>query len=414
MMWLLELVAMTVARYVLSSVGIFESLTRTVTLWLVASIPLLWFFVNIRTLKTEQFRAALILYVVIGITMLLSVLFNPALAEFYTRSDYGLERIIRPDQAMFAFLFFCLFDDPNELDNNITKFAFVAFVYRIVVQLLPALSKGYWIDIGPQGQELHFSYNLSFGYAMTFPTVVFIRKAMKEKKIKYTVLALIGAWSVLTQGNRGALLVLVVYIGLSVISNIMGSESASKKALKIAGIIIAMLFVAIFGDALLDWGFSLLSNSGLSSSRNIELLLQGKMTGDNGRELIWLTVFNAIKSGGIFGHGILGDRPFVFRLHYAGYSHNLFLELLCSLGIIGAGIIVYIIIDAIRMIFFCKDTEWRELYIILFSVSCQLMLSMSFWYVWEFWAAAAIAYKYRKLKRNNAGYTLNRNKSELI
>ena len=57
------------------------------------------------------------------------------------------------------------------------------------------------------------------------------------------------------------------------------------------------------------------------------------------------------------------------------------------------------IIGACLMIFKCSDNQWREIFIIYFSLSCQLMISMSFWYVPEFWATLAIGYTYFKIYR---------------
>lgn len=402
MLWFLELYSLTIVRYILSSVGVFGGTLRTIVLWGVAFVPIISFLFNIRKIDPRKYSGFIILFAVVIISMLFSIMLNPSLGEYFTRANYGLERILRPDCAIYAFLFIGLFEDTSKLKKNVKAIAYLDFIYRVIFQLVPALSRGYWVDIGPQGQELHFSYSLSFGYAIAFPTIVFAYFFAKERKPIHLAVALVGFWCVLTQGNRGALLVLVIYAGLFVISNIVGSPNATKKALKISGIIIALIIVAVFSDTILNYLYEALKSSGISS-RNIEKLLNGSFADDNGRDLIWLTVWNAIRTGGIFGHGMLGDRPYVSPIHTAGYSHNLFLELLCSYGVIGVIIILIIAIDVIRMIFFCKDDDWRELYIILFSISCQLMLSMSFWYVWEFWAAAAVAYRYRKLYGKN-GY----------
>ena len=124
------------------------------------------------------------------------------------------------------------------------------------------------------------------------------------------------------------------------------------------------------------------------------MLLKGSFSASNGRDRIWNAVIDAIRSGGPFGYGMFGDRPFVAPLHIAGYSHNLILELLVSFGVFGVVIVAYIIKDAVKMLFVCKDDDWKEIYLILFVGSCKLLLSFSFWYIWEFWAAAAVAYKY--------------------
>ena len=399
-LWFMELLALTVARFILSRLGFFEGTVRTVVLWGIASIPILLFLLHIRQLDQKRYIPFFVLFLFVVLAMLISVIANPALGEFYTRANYGLDRVIRPDCALYAFLFFSLFEDPEEIKGNVRLYAYIDFAYLIIVQLLPALSRGYWIDIGPSGQELHFSYNLSFGYSMVFPTIVFLYFSIKERKLIHILLSLVGMFLIITQGNRGSLILPVIFVGLMIISGILDSKDMGRKTLKIFGVILALIIVATMGESILNWLLELMTGRGISS-RTIQTLLSGSFSNDNGRKLIWMTVLGAIRDGGIFGYGVLGDRPFVFPIHYVGYSHNIFLELICSFGIIGVIVCIYIIVDAVRMIFFCKDTEWRELYIILFSISCQLIISMSFWYVWEFWAAAAIAYRYKKYNQRS-------------
>lgn len=400
MMWFCELYALTIIRYILSSAGITSGMLRSIALWGVASIPIILFFVQIGHIEQHKYVGFFVLFFAIIISMVVSIAADPTLIKYFTRESYGIDRIFRPDCALYAFLFFSLFDDPSELMETVTAYAYLDFAYRVVVQLLPALARGYWLDIGPDGQYLYFSYNLSFGYAVTFPTIVFFyqfTKVQKKKKLISLLFALTGTWCVVTQGNRGALLVLIIFFGLMMISDILGKDNVSRKTMKIVGIFFVLLLIATVGSTLLDYGLDLLARSGISS-RSLEKLLNGSFTDDNGRERIWLTVIGAIRTGGIWGHGMLGDRPYVTPLHVAGYSHNLFLELLASYGVIGAILIIYIFVDAAKMILLCKESNWREAYIIFFSVSCQLLLSMSFWYVWQFWAAAAIAYKYSLIK----------------
>ena len=395
-LWFMEMLALTVARFILSQFGFFEGTVRTVVLWGIASVPVFLFLLHIKRFEQKRYTPFILLFLFIALAMIISVIANPALREFYTRPSYGLDRVIRPDSALFAFLFFSLFDNPSELRKNIQIYAYIDFIYLVIIDLIPALTRGYWIDVGPNGQVLHFIYNLSFGYSMAFPTIVFLYLSIKERKLIHIVLSLVGMFLIITQGSRGSLLLPVIFIGMMVISGILDSRDMGRKTLKIIGVILAIVIVADAGESILNWALRTLTQRGVSS-RTIQSLLSGSFSNDNGRSLIWLTVIEAIRNGGVFGYGVLGDRPFVFPIHYVGYSHNLFLELVCSLGVIGVVICIYIVMDAFRMLFLCKDTEWRELYIILFSVACQLLLSMSFWYVWEFWAAAAIAYRYRRL-----------------
>lgn len=130
------------------------------------------------------------------------------------------------------------------------------------------------------------------------------------------------------------------------------------------------------------------------TSRTIRMMASGRAIDNTGRSEIWAASFSGFQENWILGNGVLGDRPYVFPFHYAAYSHNFFLEMLCSFGVFGIILSALIIIYSIRMLLYCDDKLWRGLFIIFFSISCQLFLSMSFWYVMEFWAAIAIAHNY--------------------
>ena len=56
------------------------------------------------------------------------------------------------------------------------------FVYLIIVELLPALLRGYWMDVNYFGQEEQRVYSLSFGYSMLFPTIILLYFFIREKK----------------------------------------------------------------------------------------------------------------------------------------------------------------------------------------------------------------------------------------
>lgn len=402
-LWFFNLFSLTMIRFFLfSGLGVGEGIARTVILYLAAAIPFVAYLIYVPKMGMKKVVPFFAVFAFVVITWLISELTNPALWEFLNRENYGPERFFRPDAALFALPFFMMFDNPKRLLKNVTVYAYMYFVYEMIFGFIPAMFRGYWTNVSPTGEELRLTYSLSFGYAMCFPTVVFLYRSIKERKIIHMFLAAASLWCIITNGNRGALLIPMIFIILIMISKVVEKQSVYKKVSKIFFVITASFTVYILREELMRIAVWLIGKTGLSS-RNITMLLQGNIANDNGRELIWRTVIEAIREGGIFGYGIYGDRPFVSPIHYVGYSHNLFLELIVSFGIVGVIIIFVIVFHGIYMIFFCKDTDWRELYIIFFSISCQLLLSLSFWYVWEFWAAVAIACRYRQLSRGKAG-----------
>lgn len=309
--------------------------------------------------------------------------------------------MFRPDCALYAYLFYSLIDSPREILNVLKKFACLDFVYLIIVELLPALLRGYWMDVNYFGQEEQRVYSLSFGYSMLFPTIILLYFFIREKKLVYLLCSMFGCVAIFTQGSRGALLMPVIFMGLMVISNIIENRNIVRRTLKIFGVSFVLFIICLFGAKMLNY-FSLYLLSKGVHSRTLESFVMGNFSDDSGRSIIWNAVYDAIRNGGFWGYGFYGDRPFVYPYHYVGYSHNIFLELVCSFGVVGMIISAYIIVGSIYMILSCKDRLWRELFIVFFSISCQLLLSFSFWYIADFWAAMAIGHKYFKLKRCNA------------
>ena len=396
-LWLSELFILTILRFILTRLGYDQGIFRQCIIWIVSSLPLLYFILNISKIKVKEYLPFTILILSVILIMLISILLNPNLTKFFVREGYGIDRILKPDCAIFAFLFFYMFNEPKKIIDILIFYAYIYFIYLVILQLLPALKRGYWVDIGPDGRELKLRYNLSFGYAVSFPTIVFLYESIKYKKMHSYIFFVFGLWILLTQGNRGAVLIVFVYIFLLILKSL---KNTRYYLLKLAVMLFVLIILYLYGNNIMIFIARQLSNLGIES-RNIDKILNGSFTDNNGRDLIWSTVIKAIKNGGILGYGMLGDRPFVFPIHYAGFSHNIFLELIISFGIIGVFIILYLAYIIIRMLFFCDDENWLDIFIILLSCSAQLLLSMSFWYVWQFWAALAVSSKYIRLKNNN-------------
>ncbi len=397
--WCMDQIILTLARFVMASVGITTGIFRELTLWGIAALPLFYYFLSLNRERQRRTRAFWILFAAVGLLWTATAIFNPEVREFLFRDSYGPERIFRVDAPLFAFLFFLIPQDPKKLYKCIVFYAYMFFAYEMVFHLIPALSRGYWINVSSGGGEIRLPYSLSFGYAMCFPTVVFLYASIKDRKLLHFIMVAAGLICILTNGNRGALLIPVIFVAVTIVSGIAHDQNAKKKMQKIAAILLGLLLLSILWVRLPMILTSVVGKTGISS-RTVEMLLQGNFAEDNGREFIWLAVLRGIKECFPLGYGFYGDRPIVFPIHYVGYSHNLFLELLVSFGILGAVIIVLIIRDAVYMIFRCKDAEWRGLYIVFFAISCQLLLSLSFWYVWEFFAATAIVCNYRYKKRH--------------
>lgn len=389
-MWLSLDIVLTLVRYILNKFHISDGFMRETLLFAVSTIPLIYFSLNLSQFKTRKWLSFVYLYFGVVASVLLSIIINPELYHYFTRANYGLSRVIFPDCAIFAFLFYYITDDPKKALDVTIKYAYIYFIFKVVVNLIPAIIRGYWIDIGPNGEELFFRYNLSFGYAIAFPTMIFLFNFAKDKKLYDLVLFILGLFCVLTQGNRGSLLIILIFVFLYFLRIF---KNSNKKIINICLLLLLLIIAYLYIDNILNFLLNLFNDLGYQS-RNIEKLINGSFTSSNGRDFIWNEVVEAIKDIWPFGLGTFGDRPVVAPIHVAGYSHNIFLELLLSYGIIGLLLSLIIILKIIYMIFFCRDDDWYFLYIIMLSCSSQLLLSMSFWYVWQFWATIVISLNY--------------------
>lgn len=399
MLWLSEVFFMAVARFILVRFGLYDGIVRNTILFIVSSVPLILFLVQIKRFKLHQYKSSMILYLCIAVAFLLTIIIHPEYKYFFTRSRYGIERVLRPECALYAYLFFNLVDEPEKMMDIVKKYAILDFIYITIVELLPALLRGYWVDVNYLGEEVHRAYSLSFGYSMLLPVIVFLYVFIREKKIVYLLFGTVGGVLIFMKGSRGALVMIVNFLVLMYISSIVDCKDNKKRLVRIMIGVAVVLGMALFGRAILGVAADILQSCGIES-RTLEMLVQGKFINDSsGRNVIWGAVANAIKDGGIFGYGVFGDRPFVYPHHYVGYSHNIVFEMIASFGILGVLILICIAAASFRMIFMCKDYLWRDLFIIFFSIACQLIFSMSFWYVMEFWAAAAIAHKYFQLSK---------------
>ncbi len=401
LLWLFQNFFLIGSRFVLHRVGIDEGFLREAVLFAVSSIAVIVFLCNIRKINKKAYLPGILLILAVAIIFGVSYLLHPENQEFFTRSMYGIERVLRPDCAIYVVLFIWLIDDPDEIWGVFRIYAFFDWIALLVFQLMPRLTQGHFEDVSYLGEKIKLSYSLSFGYALLLPTFIFAYDFIRSKNKLALVISLFNVVLIFLYGSRGALVLIAIFVVLLLINNIVETEDKRKRKKKIIAACIFFGCALLFGKLLLQGAASLLISMGIHS-RTLQMLMEGEFTSTNGRADIWNAVISAIKQGGIFGYGAFGDRPFVAPHHYAGYSHNIFLELIVSFGVLGVAMILKMVVDTFRMLFFCQDSRWRGLYIIFFSVSCQLLLSMSFWYVMEFWAALAIANKYFYLKKSGA------------
>lgn len=374
-----------------SILGVFIS---NVTLCTYITIAVIYFPVAIMTIR-GGFKAKdfIILWLTIVLAFGISYLLYPQNAYYFTRKTYGVTyRILRLDRAIYGYLFIRLVNDKKEIFNTLKAASYVLMVYYVLT-LISALRLGYWEEYNSKEQIVRLSYSLVFGYNVILPTLVFVYLAIKNRKIIYYFFSAVGVFCILAGGSRGALICLAAFIFFFTIKN---WKLWSRSYLFLLVSLLAISFCAFFafgGSAVI---IEMLESAGIES-RTLNALLEGTILDDHGRNTIWAMAIDMIKNSGFWGYGLYGDRPVISAYHYAGYCHNIFLEILVNFGVpIGLFLIIIIIAASLKMLLFCQDEEWRNLFLIFFACSCELFLSMSFWYVNYFWMAFAIIVCQRK------------------
>lgn len=81
--WLLDIFALTVMRYFLAKLGFYDGLIREFVLTVVASIPLICFFFNMGRLKRRNYTSFFFLYILILITLGVTLIFHPEYKYFF-------------------------------------------------------------------------------------------------------------------------------------------------------------------------------------------------------------------------------------------------------------------------------------------------------------------------------------------
>lgn len=159
------------------------------------------------------------------------------------------------------------------------------------------------------------NYFMTFGFLMLLPVIVFFL----EGTWYTTLLSLLFFIFIIAFGSRGPLLSIATFVSYYIIRK--------KKYL----LLILIIIIAIVGFTVI---LSYLDSVGISS-RTIQMLLNGDIMSDSGRDDIRVNIFRGIQENPLLGNGMFGDRALS-----NGYAHNFFIEVICHFGFIFGGILL--------------------------------------------------------------------------
>ncbi len=363
-------------------------------LFIILYTPLLVHFYRTRKFECIDF---FVMLSSIALYFFLSYILHPENAFFFTRPIYGaLTRVFRPDRALYIYLFIRAVHNPKDIFLSF-KLACLLLTIYYTYRFAEAQLSGGWADYNSVGTQTLYPYSLSYGYQVVFLTFTFFYAGYLEKSVACYMLSFYTLLLVLFGGSRGALLVIGIFLMLFLITHIKKEtvDHFLHKKYIIPGVAVMICAVLLYKKILYLF-YTILSFFGISS-RTLLMLAEGSFTDANGRTLIWNKALELIFDGNILGHGAYGDRAAIYPYHFAGYSHNVFLEIFVTFGIlIGSFLILLFLYRSYQLLFKGSDEYWKTIFIICLSTSCQLLLSMSFWYVSSFWAAIAILVCFRK------------------
>lgn len=164
-------------------------------------------------------------------------------------------------------------------------------------------------------------------YISIFIMLSFIKISYEDKKVRKLLLMFLGVIALFLTSKRSFLLFVIILIPMYYIFRQSGP--IYKKMFKLIFISIIILLLALFLNKLGVMDSILNKNDNLSA--------YGDLT--NGRNLLWKKTFMLFLSHPFFGYGI--D---TIHLIIGQYTHNIYIQTLCEIGIFGCVIFIFAII----------------------------------------------------------------------
>ena len=210
-------------------------------------IPLVLYIVIERVIPWKYFHWLLL---VLSSFFVITLKIHPEYEYWYSRDIFGVwYTVFRPDHgAIWAFLIVELSQKEERLWKNLNVYAVVLFLYNLY-NLYQATIAGTWMAYNATGELAEKSYSLDFGYDMVFIALVALSQFQEKKTYKYIILATACFFLSITQGSRGALICLAVFLGLSMFN---GKQSSSKKILYVFIFIVIVLVFYSYGLTLVQ------------------------------------------------------------------------------------------------------------------------------------------------------------------
>ncbi len=328
----------------------------------------------------------------------LTYLIHPEYEHVYSREGFGVwDYVLIPFNGIYAYLFVRIIKDPKKMLFLFRICSYLMLLY-FLKRLMGAIKLGYWEETDALGTT-RMPYSVQFGYDVLLYALVLLYAALKERRLIDIIGAAGGLVMIFLGGSRGPLLDIGIFFALYVL---IKAQRSRKKYLIITLIILSALAIYYFYTPVLKMTMTLLSKFGLKS-RFLTKLVEGSVTDDSGRDVIWKAAIDMIKTNP-FGYGAMGTRHVIYKIIGVGHPHNIFLEILVDTGVfIGTLIILVMGIRSAWILFGRVDLEWKGLFLVAFATSCQLLLSGTLWHRAGIWVALGLSTSIGIAKRKLGG-----------
>lgn len=206
---------------------------------------------------------------------------------------------------------------------------------------------------------------MTFAYTGLPAILLSLYMSFKRKHIVGMVISIIGSVTIVFGGCRGALLTLIVFVGLIMFQNLKSSRSRYL----IVGIVLLFLFNA---ETIMSFINDFLGSFGYES-RIMTLFENDEAIESEGREAVYQKAFTLLN---FFGHGIFSDRVLLEHVVDATYCHNWVIEFMVDYGYFIGGILVLILLATLfKFLINKKRLTEIGLFMLFFSIS---MLSIKY------------------------------------
>lgn len=346
----------------------------------------------------KKLVAPLVCYLIIAFLFLVTICLHPEYQGWFFERTYGIQvQFFRATGGIWAFLVICLISEQEKIYQYLKLSVWLMFIF-LSLRFISAQIRGYWVVYGADYSRFEGSYNLGFGYSVLFCVLFFAAEAFLNQKQLYYIPFVVGSVFILFGGSRGAIIwVLAVFVFM--LPYRWQTMKTRQRTILLTLMILfalAILLVYLRRAELIQWLNSVMSTSGISS-RTLRTLINGEFSELNGRDDIYRITLARIKTGGLWGNGVFGERIVVGQKYRWGYAHNFFLELFAAFGYVGGSVLSIILIyRIIRTAINCHKAPAQILLTVFFVSSLKLLLSDSFWFNSSFWALLALLWLWRK------------------